>query len=437
MYRKNSFLLTLFFVSVISGSAGFITSDWQAQRHTQVASVSDANTDTTKKTSSSNEGCSDPNVVCKYSPTSTPQPVGACVNPPNEAIKKQCETQKAIGAKQITSGIGSKGLKKQDVSPPTITTVQYSPTECKVATSVGSGKCNPNATQKCPTALTAGTGDGKTKSCFWEQEACKKVCVNTNSDSTKKDGSLLNSDGQTGDSGQSSGQTSGQGSGGQPPQLPQGGGGGSGGGDNNSQASCDISQYSYVGREPDSLTTAYTDELTYLRNVLKQLPPHCSTHALLKRIEELEKKLRDLEQQKSITVIEEIAAGDEEDEATAEEEVTYASDDVTEEVLSDTETEQGSAVVVETQTHAPEEPPGDTVARAPETEPSNNAIRSFFTGIGGSNAVVDALSKALPSTHQAPAPQTQQAPRALVKAVNTAATHVYNLVGSVSKFLGF
>lgn len=111
----------------------------------------------------SSDPCEAPGVTCDYK-SGAPQPVGGCVSPKTVDMIAACNKQKAIAAKQITAGIGAPA--------PTITSLQYSSTTCKVVTSVGEGKCKTDASKKCPTAHA----NNNTK-CFWDK--CPGSCLSS------------------------------------------------------------------------------------------------------------------------------------------------------------------------------------------------------------------------------------------------------------------
>ena len=73
-----------------------------------------------------------------------------------------CQKQKALADKQVSVGVG--GAQKPAMQ------VTYSPTQCNVWSSLGSGTCNPNASRQCPTVQAYEGGGG----CFWSE--CPNQC---------------------------------------------------------------------------------------------------------------------------------------------------------------------------------------------------------------------------------------------------------------------
>lgn len=195
--KSPTTIFFILFVATFAWFAGSVSGTYQP-RETQVAATAGL------------EGCDAPGVTCNFNPTTPPAPAtpgAGCKAPIPKQNIQPCQLQKAIAEKQVTSGVNKPA--------PTFTKLEYTPSTCTAETSVGGGKCNPNATKTCPTAHA----NDKTE-CFWT--SCpKSVCSADGGDDDKTESQLPPPSEQQASS-------TPQESGGEQPQMPQGGGGGGG-----------------------------------------------------------------------------------------------------------------------------------------------------------------------------------------------------------------
>lgn len=122
-------------------------------RHLSTASVILAN-------SVSEDPCSAPGVSCTYD-RKTPVPVGDCVNPSSAGVFLNCKHQRTIAERQVTSGVGKPA--------PIIERLEYTSQQCLIVTTVGSGQCYEEASEKCATAHA-----NEVTECFWND--CPGSC---------------------------------------------------------------------------------------------------------------------------------------------------------------------------------------------------------------------------------------------------------------------